>query len=118
MISRLSIFQKMLITPLIGLLLFASYMVFVYVHQQANRDLLSQVQGIDFPVIQLANENLILFDSIVNSFKDAVGAKEETWLESAKKARRQIMRDGAADPPSDNNDLLHAISPPDTFPGR
>ena len=69
MILRPSIFHKMLITPLIGLLLFASYMVFVYVHQRATSSLLSRVQSTHVPVIQLANENLVLFDSIINSFR-------------------------------------------------
>lgn len=92
MISRLSIFQKMLITPLIGLLLFATYMVFIYGHQQENRSLLSQVQSTHVPIIQLANENMVLFDSIVNSFKDAVGAKEAIWLETASNSRQQILR--------------------------
>ncbi len=88
---RLSIFHKMLIAPLIAAILFSSFLLYIYLHLRESRDQALEIQRTLFPVMQLANENLILLDAITKTFEDAVGAREPAWLENASTSRHAIL---------------------------
>jgi PAS domain S-box-containing protein len=89
---RPSIFHKMLIPPLLALVLFFTYMLYIYWQQQTTQRYTLQIQNIHIPAIALANENLFLLDSIIKTFEDSVGAKEPSWLENAVSASNSIKQ--------------------------
>ncbi|PUB88889.1 MAG: hypothetical protein DBP00_04495, partial [gamma proteobacterium symbiont of Ctena orbiculata] len=88
---RPSIFHKMLIPPLLALVLLFSYMLFTYWQQQTTHQYTLQIQNTHIPAIALANENLFLLDSVIKTFKDSVGANEQSWLVNAVSASNAIQ---------------------------
>jgi len=99
---RLSIFQKILLPSLIALLLFSFYLFYFYFQQQTTDNFTNRIQQVHLPVMQLANENLILLDNLTRTFKDAVGANEIAWLQNTHAARQTLL---------ENLQLLHAYLP-------
>lgn len=86
----LTIFQKMLIAPLVGVLLYAAYLFNIYDEQKINSQSIEQIRSLQLPVINLASENRLLFESIAAKFKDAVLANEPEWVNNTRKERKQI----------------------------
>ena len=84
MLSRLSIFQKMILAPLIATLIFALYIIFVYKEQVISKEYMLSIEHDHFPIMNIANQNNILLDNVIKSFKDSVGAQEVEWLENTK----------------------------------
>lgn len=98
----LSLFHKMLVAPLLALVLFSSYMIYVYAQYLQGRRDMEQIKNRQFPVVRLAGENLKMLDAVNKSFKDAVAANETAWLTNARRHRRQIMQ---------NFDALQTLRP-------
>ncbi|MDB2405507.1 ATP-binding protein [Arcobacteraceae bacterium] len=90
-LSKLSIFHKMLIAPLVALALFALYIINIYNLQVISKQYTSSIQEKHFPIINIANENIILLDNITKSFKDAVGAQEQEWLKETLVYKKNIL---------------------------
>jgi diguanylate cyclase (GGDEF)-like protein len=89
---RLTIFQRMLVAPVLTLLLLCGYLVVSYQeHRRANQTV-EQIRDNSLPVMELTVESVQLFETIVSQFKDAVLAGEEDWLENTKRNRRLIER--------------------------
>ena len=83
MISKLSIFHKMLIPPLFAIALFGLYILNIYKEQFISKKYIESIQNNHFPIMKITNENKFLLDNITKSFKDAVGAQEKEWLSDA-----------------------------------
>lgn len=92
MFCKLTIFQKMLITPLLALLILSSYIGYTYTQQLKNTEYIISIQDEYVPIISLANENYILLQNIIKSFKDSVGAGEKEWIDSAKLYRNSVLQ--------------------------
>lgn len=86
----LSIFQKMLIAPLAGVLLYAAYLINIYEEQKTNRQSIEQIRSLQLPVMGFASENVLLFGTLAAKFKDAVLANEQEWVSNTRKEREQI----------------------------
>jgi len=89
----LTIFQKMLVAPLVGVLLYSAYLLFAYREQQANSARIEEIRAVYLPALELAGGNAIVFDAIVASFKDAVLAGEEQWVLDTAKEKARIEAD-------------------------
>ena len=87
---KLSIFNKMLIAPLLAVALFALYITNIYMQQLEGKEYIDSVYNKHFPILNIANENIILLDNTIRSFEDAVVAGEETWLENSKLYKTNI----------------------------
>ena len=88
---NLTIFQKMLTAPVIGMLLYGAYLTLSYgEHRQASTTI-EEIRDGYLPVMELAGENILLFEGIVTQFKDAVLAGEKEWLAHTEENRVQIV---------------------------
>lgn len=92
MISRLSIFHKMLIPPLIAIALFGVYITNIYKEQTILQKHLETLQTSYFPIMKISNENEFFLENIIKSFKDAVGAQEKEWLNDAYRYKKDVSK--------------------------
>lgn len=91
MLDRLSIFQKMMLTPSLALLVLGLYLGHTHNQQAISKEYIMSIKDTSVPVISIANENIILLENIIKSFKDAVGADEKEWLEYSKHYKKSIL---------------------------
>lgn len=82
----------MLIAPMLALALFAVYMSYVGFQQQSTQKELLNIQNKHFPILTIGSENIVLFDGVVKSFEDSVGAKEEAWLDKSLALKAAISK--------------------------
>lgn len=92
MFSKLSIFHKLLIAPLIAVMLFAFYIGNIYMQQIEGKKLMDSIYKEHFPILNLASENIILLNNIIRVFEDSVAASEITWLENNKIYKENIEK--------------------------
>jgi len=88
---KLSILKKMLIPPLLAVVLFALYIFNIYVKQTENEKQINLIHQVHFPVLNIANENIILLENIIRSFADSVKAKEKSWLKNSKEYEKILL---------------------------
>lgn len=86
----LTIFQKMLVAPLVGVLLYSAYLFFSHHERQAGSGAIEEIRTIYLPALDLAGGNVIVFDTMVSTFKDAVLAGEEEWVRNTGKEKARI----------------------------
>ena len=91
MFFKLSILKKMLIPPLLAVVLFALYIFNIYVKQTENEKQINLIHQVHFPVLNIANENIILLENIIRSFADSVEAKEKSWLKNSKEYEKNLL---------------------------
>lgn len=91
MFFKLSIFHKMLIAPLLAVTLFSIYITNVYLQQIEGKKYIDSISQKHFPILNIANENIILLDNIIRVSEDAVFAGEESWLEKSKLYKENIQ---------------------------
>ncbi|WP_316366119.1 diguanylate cyclase [Candidatus Thiodiazotropha sp. CDECU1] len=86
----MTIFQKMLVTPFLGLSLYTGLIIYgLFEYTDNNR----QIEGISekyLSLLELSNENSRLFKLIVVQFKDAVLAGEQEWVSYTHEYKDQI----------------------------
>ncbi len=88
---NLTIFQKMLIGPAVAIALYCAYLYATYVAAEMASTAIESIQDDYVPAMELAGENVLLFDSIVTQMKDAVSAGEVSWLDHSQQNRDQIL---------------------------
>lgn len=91
MLSRLSIFQKMILAPLLALLIFGLYIVFIYKEQIVSKEYMLSIKDKHVPIMNITTQNNILLNNVIKSFKDSVGAQEIEWLENAKTYKTSVL---------------------------
>jgi signal transduction histidine kinase/response regulator RpfG family c-di-GMP phosphodiesterase len=90
-LKEFSIFKKLLIAPGIALLFFVMFLTFTYIeHTQAQENLTLVKKHIQ-PRLEMASQNIVLFESVHKSFSDAVAAKEINWLEDINTIETQLL---------------------------
>lgn len=92
----LTIFQKMLVAPLAAVLLYSVYLLFIFEEQKVSQQAIEAIRASHLPVIKLAGNNVLLFDAIAGSLKDAVLAGEAEWVENTRTKQAQIEANLAA----------------------
>jgi len=88
---KFSIFHKMLIAPLLAITLFGLYIVNIHTQQIESKKNIDSIYQKYFPILNIANENLILLDNIIASVEDAVVAGEKSWLEQSKSYKKNMV---------------------------
>lgn len=81
----------MLIAPLLGVILFAFYIINIYIQQIDSKKSIDSIHQKHFPILNIADGNIILLENIIRSFEDAVVAGEESWLKNAKEYKKDIL---------------------------
>ncbi len=79
----MTIFYKMLIAPLSGVLIFVASLLYLHSQNMDIKDNLNAIKEISFPALELANKNISHLESISKYLKDAVVANEKTWIEES-----------------------------------
>lgn len=88
--NRLSIFQKMLIVPGIGIIMFALFLSYVYQEQILAKVYLNSVESSLFPRRELAKQNMSYLNAINHDLESAVAAKEIVWIQNTLIDRNKI----------------------------
>ncbi|MEH6606159.1 MAG: GGDEF domain-containing protein [Pseudomonadales bacterium] len=86
----MTIFQKMLVAPLLSLLLYGAFSIYSQSLQKQENEQIVRIRNDFLPVFVIANENTRLFNEVRGVFKDAVVAGEPAWLEDAQLAKQQL----------------------------
>lgn len=79
----MTIFQKMLFVPVLSLIFYASFLFYSYTEHQNNSLKITSFSDEYIPLLQVANENSLLFTQLRTVLKDAVLASELKWLDSS-----------------------------------
>jgi len=87
---NLTIVQKMLAAPLVAVLLYIIYLGYLYGEHKQSSATIAAIRDSYLPVLDLANENQILFGTIADTFKDAVLAGERDWLENTRRDQARV----------------------------
>ena len=66
------------------------YIINIYTQHIEGKKYMDSIHLSHFPIINIANENIILLDNIIRSFEDAVVAGEKGWLENSKIYKNNI----------------------------
>lgn len=88
---KFTIFQKIVVAPLLAIILFSFYIFYIYKQHLVSKEYIESIKEIHYPIIKLANENKVLLNSLIKSFEDAVGAQEKEWLKNATKYKKDIL---------------------------
>lgn len=87
----MTIFQKMLFTPILALLLFTFVTVYSYFEQQESSRQIENFSKDYMPIIELGNQNIMLFEQINQQIKDAIVASEDNWLVHSQTPSQQLI---------------------------
>jgi len=86
-----TIFQKMILVPVLSLLLFAGFIVYSFFeYQQSNRNI-NLLRADYIPVMELVSDNIRLLEKLRDRFKDVVLASELLWLDDTLVIRKQVQ---------------------------
>lgn len=88
---KLTIFQRMLVAPLLGMLLYSAYLLYTHNEHQQSSASIEQIRDGYLPILELVGENVLLFSSIVDSLKDAVLAGERDWVINTRESYNQMQ---------------------------
>lgn len=89
---HLSIYQKMLVAPAVGTLLFLLFLLLVYYQHSLGKATFHEIETSALPQLKLAGQNLVYLNSIQNDLEDAVSAGESVWIDTTWRHRTQIER--------------------------
>jgi len=86
----MTIFQKMLLVPALGLVLFTAFLLFGYQQHQNSSQQIETIHRSYIPILSLVNQNNLLFKELQTVFKDAVLAGEPDWLNYSSEIKTRI----------------------------
>jgi methyl-accepting chemotaxis protein len=78
-----SLQRKILIIPIIGALSFIGYLVITTITAQENARLLGETRSVDFPLLQIAEKNLVQLERIKETMASATLTGDEDTLNQA-----------------------------------
>jgi len=87
----MTIFQKMLIVPVISLILYSGFIIYSYGEHQKSSDKIIEIRDHYFPTLELVNNSTTLFHEIREIYKDSVLADESAWLPHAQKKSKLLL---------------------------
>lgn len=76
----MTIFQKMLLVPILSFLLYGSFITYSFFEHQKSSQKIQELRNNYLPAIDLLNDNIHLFVKLRDTFKDAVLAQESLWI--------------------------------------
>lgn len=86
----MTIFQKMILVPVLSLLLYGCFITYSYFEHQRSSAQIQELRQDFVPVIELVNDNIYLFEKLQDAFKGAVFEQESRWVNDTIGFRRQI----------------------------
>ena len=86
----MTIFQKMLIVPLVSLAIYAGFIFYANSRYKNSNESVLEIRDDYIPLLDIAAENNQLFKEISQVFKDAVLAGEVSWIENNQKLKERI----------------------------
>jgi len=86
----MTIFQKMLLVPILALLLYSGFIIYSYFEHQQSSQRIESIRDHYVPLLEEVNANISLFEQLTDMFKDAVLAGESGWLENTWKIKQEI----------------------------
>lgn len=86
----MTIFQKMLLVPILSLLLYGSFITYSFFEHKKTHENIQKLRNNYLPAIDLLNENIRLFTKLRDTFKDAVLAQESLWIASNLQIKKDI----------------------------
>jgi diguanylate cyclase (GGDEF)-like protein len=87
----MTIFQKMLLVPILSLLLYASFSIYSYSEQQKNSTNIEVIKHSFTPASVLIVNTSALFNELRDILKDSVIAGESDWLKPAEDIHSNIL---------------------------
>lgn len=84
-LSNLSIKYKILLIPMVAILGFALFLLFIINSGSKNADRLDHVKRVSFPVLEMANSNIVIFDRMNELMTSAASTGEQDMLDNARK---------------------------------
>ena len=86
----MTIFQKMLLVPVLSLVLYSGFIIYSYLEHQQSNQKIAELRDNYLPLLEVANNNIQLFKEIRDIFKDAVLAGESGWLNQTSDRKSKI----------------------------
>lgn len=93
MTRRIRLFSKILIIPIVGAVSLIVSLGINTVTTQSNAVLLQDAEKVQFPLLQIAERNLVQLERIKESLQGAVTTGDEEMLEGAKTISSNLNRD-------------------------
>ena len=87
----MTIFQKMLFTPVLALVLFTAITAYSYNKQRQSTNKIENFSQDYIPIIELGNKNAMLLEQISQQIKDAIVANETSWLDAAEQSSQILI---------------------------
>ena len=78
----MTIFQKMLLVPVLSLILYFVFIIYNYSEHQQSREKIESIRDNYLPLLEISHQNFQLFEGLREKFKDAVLAGESNWIKS------------------------------------
>lgn len=88
----LTIFQKMILVPVLSLILYGSFITYSFFEYQKSNQKIQELRDNYIPMMDLLNINIHLFSSLRDTLKDTVLAQEPLWLIDAKTLKIKLDR--------------------------
>ncbi len=86
----MTIFQKMLLVPVLALMLYSGFIIYSYFEHQQSSVRIESIRDHYVPLLEVVNANISLFEQLTDMFKDAVLAGESGWLKNTWKIKQEI----------------------------
>lgn len=86
----MTIFQKMLIVPLLSIVIYASFIMYADSRYRQTSDAVIEIRDDFIPMLDIAADNNSIFKEISQVFKDAVLAGEASWIDNSETQKGQI----------------------------
>ncbi len=103
----MTIFQRMLIPPLLGLALYTGLILYGVNQYKLGNSEINNISEDYLSLLELSGENSRLFNALVTQFKDAVLSGEQDWVSSTNTYKIEINRNFAT--MSLHPDLINTI---------
>ena len=86
----MTIFQKMLIVPLVSIVIYASFIMYADSRYRQTSDAVVEIRDDYIPMLDIAAENNSIFKEISQVFKDSVLAGEASWIHNSEELKSKI----------------------------
>lgn len=91
-LSNLSIKYKILLIPAVAIFGFVLFLLFIINSGVKNADRLEEVKNVSFPVLEMANSNIVVFSRMNELMTSAASTGEQDMLDNARKNYEQLQK--------------------------
>ncbi len=91
-LSNLSIKYKILLIPMVAILGFVLFLLFIINSGSKNAARLDEVKSISFPILEMANSNIVMFSRMNELMTSAASTGEQDMLDNARKNYDELKK--------------------------